>query len=396
MLLAGRLVDKGTVTPDGAVVVAGARIAYAGPRAGLPAAYLGLSGPPGWVDGLTILPGLVDVHCHGGAGAEFGDALGGSTACEFHHAAGSTTVVGSLVSRPVADLAAALDALGSLTAARLVVGTHLEGPFLSVARCGAQDPTTLRDVDPAVVETLLGAASRAGVAVLQMTWAPERDPGLRLPSLLAGAGATASLGHTDATAHLTSAALDAAVAAAPASRRPLVTHLFNAMPPLHHRSPGPVAAALAAAGRGEVVVELVADGVHLAAETVRMAFDTVGAGAVALVTDAMSAAGMPDGHRTLGGRAVVVRDGVARLVDGGSIAGGTATLLDVVRHCVQVAGVPLADAVTAATATPADALGLDFGRVRAGDRADLLVVDDDLRPVRVLRAGQPVRSSKGA
>jgi N-acetylglucosamine-6-phosphate deacetylase len=167
-----------------------------------------------------------------------------------------------------------------------------------------------------------------------------------------------------------------------------VTHLFNGMPPLHHRDPGPVAACLGAAARGSAVVELVADGVHLAPATVRAVFDLVGADSIALVTDAMAAAGMPDGSYVLGPVAVRVKDGVARLADGGAIAGGTAHLLDVVRETVR-AGVSLVAAVRAASTTPAGVLGrTDVGAVAEGGLADLVLVDDDLRPLRVLRRGR--------
>jgi N-acetylglucosamine-6-phosphate deacetylase len=161
------------------------------------------------------------------------------------------------------------------------------------------------------------------------------------------------------------------------------------MPPLHHRDPGPVAACLTQAARGEAVLEVIGDGVHLAAETVLMLFDLVGPSAICLITDAMAACGMPDGRYTLGGRDVLVADRTARLAEGGSIAGGVATLLDVVRWCVAEAGIPLLDAVTAASVTPAQTLGLTgVGSLAAGQQADVVVVDDDLRLQRVLRRGQ--------
>ena len=137
------------------------------------------------------------------------------------------------------------------------------------------------------------------------------------------------------------------------------------------------------------MLEVIGDGVHLAAETVRMLFDLVGPQAICLVTDAMAASGMPDGSYTLGGRDVLVADRTARLADGGSIAGGVATLLDVVRGCVNDAGIALPDAVTAASATPARTLGLTgVGSLAAGQRADVVVVDDDLRLTRVMRRGR--------
>ena len=153
--------------------------------------------------------------------------------------------------------------------------------------------------------------------------------------------------------------------------------------PLHHRSPGPVAACLGQAARGDAVLEVVGDGVHLAAGTVRMLFEVVGPAGLDLITDSM-----PEGSYTLGGQEVVVAAGTARLVDGGSIAGGIATLLDVVRWCVMEAGVSLRDAVTAASTTPARTLDLvDVGRLAPGAHADVLVVDDALALVRVMRRG---------
>jgi N-acetylglucosamine-6-phosphate deacetylase len=199
---------------------------------------------------------------------------------------------------------------------------------------------------------------------------------------------TPSFGHTDATAGQTRAAI-----AIVGGGRLGATHLFNGMPPLLSRAPGPVAACLAAAARGAMVLELIGDGVHLAPETVATVFDLVGPGQIALVTDAMAAAGMPDGRYPLGPMTVDVVDGVARLAtDGGppgAIAGGTDRLVDVLRRTVHDAGVPLPDAVTAATATPARLLGLDgeVGDVLPGRRADLLLTDPDLRPRAVCRAG---------
>ena len=205
---------------------------------------------------------------------------------------------------------------------------------------------------------------------------------------LAAAGVVPAVGHTDADAVTARAALDRVLQLGPRGGRPLVTHVFNGMPPLHHRSPGPVAAALGSAGRGEAVLEVVGDGVHLAAETVRMLFETVGPGSLALITDAMAASGMPEGRYTLGGRDVVVDGRTARLADGGSIAGGVATLLEVVRWCVTEVGIPLTDAVTAATATPASVMGWsDIGSLTAGRRADIVVVDSDVDLVCVLRGG---------
>ncbi|GAB3444661.1 amidohydrolase family protein [Phycicoccus ginsengisoli] len=383
-LLHGRTVLPDRVVADGAVVVDGGTIAYAGERAAVPAQWAQAPTPSGWEPGATILPGLVDVHCHGGAGGEFGtDPESAARAAARHHRAGSTSVVGSLVSAPQDVLLAGIGTLVPLAEAGELAGIHLEGPFLSVDRCGAQNPDALTDPDPGFMERV---AAAAGPWLAHMTYAPERAGADRLPARLAAAGALAAVGHTDAPWEVAARALELVRSAGARGGRPLVTHLFNGMPPLHHRAPGPVAAALAAAARGEAVVEVIADGVHLAAGTVRMVFDTVGAANIALVSDSMSAGGLSDGEYTLGGQAVRVVGREARLVRDGSLAGGVSTLLEQVRWCVQELGVGLLDAVTAASRTPSAALTLDrVGTLAAGQHADVLVVDEDLSLRAVLR-----------
>lgn len=411
--LRGRVVTPGGVLEDGVVVVAGETLAWVGPADAAP------GGPPPLADGpvRTLLPGLVDLHCHGGGGAGFPDARDADDvrrAADEHLRHGTTTLVASLVTAPRAVLLARTALLADAADAGVVAGIHLEGPFLSPARCGAQNPGDMVPGDPGLVRAVAAAARGH---LVTMTVAPE-VPGVAdggagadgaprpaggagagedvLAALVAG-GAVPSVGHTDGSAESTEAGIERAfdlLATVPAARsaRPTATHLFNGMRPLHHRDPGPVAACLAAAAAGRLVVELVADGTHLAPATVRTVVELVGADAVALVTDAMAAAGMPDGDYRLGPLAVRVVDGVARTVgdDGapGAIAGGVAHLLDVVRRVVD-AGVPLEDAVRASATTPAAVLGRhDVGALVAGRRADLVVTTDDLRPVAVARAGR--------
>lgn len=390
----GRVVTPGGVVPDGVVVGDGQRIVWVGPRADRPADLADAS-PLGPVAAspLTVLPGLVDLHCHGGGGESFPDAttLAAARAAAHEHLQhGTTSLVASLVTADAATLLARTAVLADLADAGDVVGIHLEGPFLSEVRCGAQDPGLMVPGDAALVRDV---ARVARGHLTTMTIAPEVPGVLGADGALAAlaeVGALPSIGHTDAAAELVDEAVRLAttsLAASPRSHRATATHLFNGMAPLHHRQPGPVAALLAAAARGELVVELVADGVHLAPGVVRMVFDLVGPDATVLVTDAMAAAGMPDGEYQLGPARVRVVDGVARLAEGGAIAGGTAHLLDVVRATVA-AGVPLADAVRAASLTPAAVLGRpDIGALEPGRRADLALVDDELRPVQVIRAG---------
>jgi N-acetylglucosamine-6-phosphate deacetylase len=390
LLLPGRVVTPDGVVDDGVVAVEDGRIALAGPRTGSAAVlregWADADTPSWWQPGLTLLPGLVDLHCHGGAGGEFGAGTDQSLAAAAHHQRhGTTSVVASLVSAPADALREGVSTLAPLVGSGEVAGIHLEGPFLSSVRCGAQDPAALLDVDVALLEDLCALAAGG---LRHVTFAPERDPHGRLPAALAAHGVVGSLGHTDADHDACAAALATVAGYGVAGGRALVTHLFNGMPPLHHRAPGPVGAALGAAVRGEAVVEVIGDAVHLAGPTVRLLFDTAGAGAIALVSDAMSASGLPEGAYTLGGRSVTVAGREARLTEGGSLAGGVSTLLEQVRWCVQELGVTLLDAVTAASLTPARAVGLaDVGALSPGAHADVVVVDESLALVRVLRRG---------
>ena len=403
LVLRGTLVLPGGLLEDGALVVQGGRITWVGPAAALPPGAD--PGPP--PPGTLVLPGLVDLHCHGGGGAGFPEATTleeVARAAHEHLRHGTTTLVASLVTAPVDELLARTALLAEAVEAGLVAGIHLEGPFLSPARCGAQRAADMRPGDPRLVRDLAAAARGH---LVTMTVAPEvagvtgtEDDVLRA---LVEAGALPSVGHTDGSAEQTeeavrrTGALLAATAGA-RSARPTATHLWNAMRPPHHRDPGPVTACLGAAARGELVVELVADGTHLAPATVRAVLDLVGPDGVALVTDAIAAAGVHDGDYPLGPVAVRVADGVARVLARddagdlvpGAIAGGVAHLLDVVRTTVA-AGVPLVTAVRAAATTPARVLGRDdLGALEPGRRADALVTTADLTPVRVVRGGVPV------
>jgi len=392
VLLTGRLVTPLAIINDGAVVVDGDRIAFAGKASELPQQWSDAQSPAGWTEQHTLLPGLVDVHCHGGAGGEFGqDAASARVAVDHHHRSGTTSLLGSLASNTRDALVSGVTTCAALVAQGDLAGVHLEGPFLSMERRGAQNPAALCDVDAALVEALAEAATAAGApgAIAQMTFAPERPGAAALPALLGSHAIVAAVGHTDCDAETAWASLRASLDSAPRGGRPLVTHVFNGMPPLHHRAPGPVSACLAAAARSEAVLEVIGDGVHLAPAIVRMLFDLVGAQGICLITDAMAASGMSDGAYTLGGQDVIVSGRTARLAEGNSIAGGVATMLDVVRWCVQSAGIPLLDAVTAASSTPSKALALaGIGRLQAGHLADVVVVDDELSLHAVMRRGE--------
>ncbi|SCL20766.1 N-acetylglucosamine 6-phosphate deacetylase [Micromonospora nigra] len=327
-------------------------------------------------DGHWIVPGFVDMHTHGGGGHTFttGDPGQARDAAAFHLRHGTTTLLASLVSSPFELMRDATAAYRPLVREGVLAGVHFEGPYLSTARCGAQNPEFLRD--PSTDELTELVELGAG-AVRMVTIAPERDGALDAVRLLTAAGVVVAVGHTDATYEQTRAAVAAGASVG--------THLFNGMRPVHHREPGPVVALL---GAPNVICELVADGVHLHDGTLAFATSTAGPERCALVTDAMAAAGMPDGEYELGGQTVTVADGVARLTRDGAIAGSTLTMDAALRQAVA-AGIPMPDAVRMVATTPARAIGLAdrVGALQVGMRADLVVLDDDLNVVRVMRAG---------
>lgn len=388
VVLRGRIVSATMDVPDAVVAVDGGLVTFAGPASGFPGVL-----PHDVPAGRILVPGLVDLHCHGASGSDFseGDLEGAARAARYLHSRGTTTLLASLVTGKPADLVRSLGVLRELTEQGLVAGSHLEGPFLSRQQCGAHDPGLLLEPDPGLVARLLAAA---GPSLASMTLAAELPGALEVVDQLTAGGVIPSLGHT-AAEHTTAAAFLERAAAGLGTygnrsgrRKPTVTHLFNAMPSLHHRSPGPVSASLSAARAGKAVVELIADGVHIAPQTVKLVFDLVGADNIALVTDAMAATGLDDGHYRLGSLPVTVRQGVARVDGSDAIAGGTATLLDVVRATVA-AGVPVRDAVRSASAVPASVLGLSAkaGDLRPGMAADVLILAPDLKLAGVLRGG---------
>lgn len=369
-VLRGRVVLVDRVLDDAVLVLSGDRISEVRPpRAGDPA-------PAG-----TLLPGLVDIHCHGGGGHSFAtnDPSQARAAALFHAQRGTTTVLASLASDHAEAMCAHARVLAGCVADGTLAGVHLEGPFLSPKRRGAHRAELLHLPEVALARDLLAAA---GGQVRQVTLAPELTGVEAVADLVRASGAIVSVGHSDADAATAARAFAAGARAA--------THLFNAMRPWQHRESSVVAAALAGAGRGEVVVELIADGSHVDAGTVAAVFALVG-DQVALVSDALPTAGASDGEYVHGSMTLVVAEGLARTPDG-AIAGGSGTLLDVVRFAHEQAGVDLRTAVAAASQIPARLLGLDtslgVGALRPDARADVLVIDDALRLRQVWHAGR--------
>lgn len=324
-----------------------------------------------------VVPGFVDLHMHGGGGASVttGDPDEALRAVELHRAHGTTTTLASLVTAPVDDLVRGASALADLADDGHIAGIHFEGPFLSAPRCGAQDPRYLLDPDPAVWATLLAATRGHAKAI---TIAPELPGAIELIRRIVDSGVVAAIGHTDATYDQTLAGIDAGAT--------LATHLFNGMRGLHHREPGPITALIE---HPDMVVELIADGVHLHDAVTSMVFHHAGGSRVALVTDAMSAAGAADGVYPLGPQTVTVRNGVALLDSNGSIAGSTLTLDRALQRTVN-SGVSIQDAVRALTETPARVLGIAdrVGSLASGFAADLVVLDKDLVITAIMAGGE--------
>ncbi|MCZ4099548.1 N-acetylglucosamine-6-phosphate deacetylase [Streptomyces sp. SID13666] len=362
VVLPSGVVENGRVTVDGGRIVADE------------------SAEAGTVDlsGCTVVPGFVDIHNHGGGGASFTSGTPEEilTGVRTHREHGTTTVVASTVTGEMDVLAQRAALLSELVEQGDLAGIHFEGPFISPCRKGAHMESLLRDPDPAEVRKLIDAAR--GTAKM-VTLATELPGGLDSVRLLVEHGVIAAIGHTDATYEQTIEAIEAGATVA--------THLFNAMPTLNHRAPGPIAALLE---DERVTVELINDGTHLHPAVLELAFGSAGADRVAFITDAMDAAGFGDGHYDLGPMAVEVKDGVARLVENGSIAGSTLTLDTAFKRAVTVDRLSLADTVRAISANPARLLGQydRIGSLEAGKDADLVVLDASYDLVGVMRKGE--------
>ncbi|WP_427920903.1 N-acetylglucosamine-6-phosphate deacetylase [Streptomyces sp. cg40] len=368
LILSGATVvlPTGTVQ-NGRVIVDGTRIAGAAPEN---AQVLD-------VTGYTLVPGFVDIHNHGGGGASFTsgtveDVLKGIHTHRLH---GTTTLVASTVTGEMDFLVHRAGLLSELAEQGDIAGIHFEGPFISPCRKGAHSEALLREPDPADVRKLVDAARGSARMV---TLATELPGGLDSVRLLVEHGVIAAIGHTDASYEQTVEAIDAGATVA--------THLYNAMPQLGHREPGPIAALLE---DERVTVELINDGTHLHPASLELAFHHAGAGRVAFITDAMDAAGFGDGRYMLGPLEVEVSEGVARLVEGGSIAGSTLTLDRAFKRSVTVDRLPVEEVVAAISANPARLLGSydEIGSLEPGKYADLVLLDSEFGLKGVMRRG---------
>jgi N-acetylglucosamine-6-phosphate deacetylase len=328
-----------------------------------------------------LVPGFVDMHCHGGGGGSFpsGDADQARAAAAFHGQHGSTSVIASLVTAPHEELLHACDALAPLVSEGVLAGIHLEGPYLSELRCGAQDPRWLRDPNPNEIDELFAAAKGT---IRQVTIAPELPGAINAIEQITRLGAVAAIGHTNAQAHTVSEAIAAGAR--------IATHLCNAMPPFHHREP---TATLSMLTNPAIICELIADGHHLSASMFQMLTRTAGPGRWTLITDAIGATGQPDGTYSLGSQTVTLQNGVVRLAGpDAALAGSVLTMDQALRNAIAWGSDP-AQAFEAASLVGATALGLDrsVGRLGVGAVADIVGLNERYEVVAVWKRGNRIR-----
>jgi N-acetylglucosamine-6-phosphate deacetylase len=375
----GTIVTPGAAPFACAVSVDGGRIAAVEPDGHAPS-------------GAYVVPGFVDVHVHGGAGADFMDGTPEAvrTVCRYHALGGTTGLLATTAAAPTDGLLRVLDVIAQVqregTGGAAILGVHLEGPWFAPSKRGCHLAGEVRAPRPRDYERILDA--HPGL-VRWVTLAPEVDGALELIAALRERGAVAAAGHTEATEPQIERAIGAGLRH--------VTYLYNAMSTITkngpYRVPGLVETALA---RDDLTAEVIADGYHLAPALLRIAARAKGPERLLLVTDAMRGAGMPDGTYTFGpldGTPAIVENGVARTLDNTGFASSTVQTVDLVRTMVERAGCRLEDAVRMASTTPAQALGVGDrkGALAAGHDADLVVLGADWRVQATVVGGHVVQ-----
>jgi len=365
------VIDGGTIVLNGGIIES----ISASPYAGGDAETVDAQG--GWV-----LPGFVDVHVHGGYGADWMDATKESidTITKFHAGHGTTSIVATTLTGPKDHLSQVLDVVADYRSKDMpyaqVVGVHLEGPFINLKWKGAQNPAYIVPPQKAWLEEW--TAKHPGL-ILQLSLAPETEGALELISWLRANGINAAAAHTDAT-------YDQVIAAADAGLNQAV-HTYNAMTGLHHRNPGTVGAVLT---DDRIRAEIIADGHHVHPACIRLLTKTKTEDNLLMITDAMSAAGLEDGEYDLGGLAVIVSGGVATLKEGNSLAGSTLTMIGALQYVVGKVGVTVPQASRYMSGNPARQLGLfdRTGSLAPGKQADVLIVGPELQLQRIWVKGK--------
>jgi len=379
-----KVVLKNRVIDQGAVVCEDGVIAWVGPADGLPAQKADVLDAGGRV----VMPGFIDTHIHGCHGddvmlnGEEGLRRMSANLLRYGVTGWLPTTVSAVHEDTLRVIAWCRNAAGQNQLGAAILGIHLEGPYINPNKKGAQPPEGIRPPD---VDQCLKYIEEAGGMVKVVTLAPELPGAFDLIRILRDRGVVVSLGHSEADYETAVNAIEAGASHA--------THLFNAMPPLHHRKPGLV---LACINDPRVKVEIIADGVHLHPELVRMVIRSKGEDGVVLITDAMSAVGCPDGVYTLGTHTVYVKGDLCTLADG-TIASSMLTMNRAVRNAVAFAGADLPQAARMASELPAEICGVSHrkGSIEVGKDADLVVLEPDFSVWRTVVQGQVVYPPNG-
>ncbi|WNR43376.1 N-acetylglucosamine-6-phosphate deacetylase [Paenibacillus roseipurpureus] len=387
LITGAKIVTEQGVIENGVVHALDGILTYVGEASGWQADSVGPQAAHIHADGKWLLPGFIDVHVHGGNGADFMDSNSKTldTITRFHASHGTTSMLATTMTATREAIDRVLGEVQSYMERPMpyaqLLGVHLEGPFISPKWAGAQDPKLM--VTPQL-DWLQDWHERFPQLMKQLTLAPEREGGLEMIAWLRDHGIVAACGHTDATYADIQSAVIAGLSHA--------VHTYNAMKPLHHREPGTVGAVLTDA---RISGEIIADGIHVHPAAIKLLTMVKQPHGLLLITDAMSAAGLGDGQYELGGQAVTVQSGVARLTEGGALAGSTLTMIEALRFMVREVGVSVADASRYASGNPARLLGLEatHGSLAAGKQADLLLVSQELELEQVWVRGTNVKDA---
>ena len=304
------------------------------------------------IRGKTIIPGLIDIHTHGAVGVDTMDGENIEKVCEYLAQNGVTSWLPTTMTMDIEDLKKVTDTIPYTKGAK-ILGYHLEGPYISKARKGAQNGKYIKNPDINEFSSLK--------SIKMVTVAPELDGGMEF---IKKCDSLVSIGHTDCDYETAIKAIQNGAVC--------LTHTFNAMPPLHHRNAGPIGAAI----DENIYVQVICDGLHIHKSVIKMLYRTFGADRMILISDSMRATGLSDGKYEFGGQSIDVKGGIARTQDG-ALAGSTSNLMTCVKKAIEY-GIPKNDAIKMATETPAKLLGIKKGKIQVGYDADFLIVDDKL------------------